>query len=190
MIKLYQIPEEFKALEAMLMEMDENELMLNMETVQELMNSLNDQLERKLDATGRVVKNLEGEFEAIKKERERLQKREKALDNQIGSLKSYVLATLEANNLQSIKGETLKIRWQNNSAPSVKVQDMKVVPIEYLREVTKAEAGVFKIGDDYFRLKGDSIMKIDSKAVGDYFKQNNETVPGCEVNLGKHVRIS
>lgn len=189
-MKLYEIAEEYRALEAMLQELDEKELMLSMDTVKELLDPLNDQLDRKIEMTGRFVKNLEAEYEAVNRERTRLQKRETALKNQIESLKSYLLTTLENNNLQTVKGEVLKVRWQNNSIPSVQIYDIKVVPLNFLREVSKASNGVFQLDGNFYRLDGDRIMKADGQAICQYFKETNQNVQGCFVQLGKHVRIS
>lgn len=189
-MKLYEITDEYKALEAILQEMDEQELLLTIDTVKELLDPLNDKLDRKIEMTGRYVKNLEAEHDAVNHERERLQKREKALKNQIDSLKAYLLTTLEVNNLQTVKGEVLKVRWQNNATPSVLVRDVAAIPSDFLREVTKIDNGVFRLGEDYYRLDGDRVLKADGQTIGKYFKEKNETVPGCEVHLGKHIRIA
>lgn len=189
MLKLYEIVDEYKALEAMLSQMDEEEVAVSIDDIQKLLNPLNDTLERKLEMCGRYIKNLDAERSAIKAERERLQKREKSLQNKIDSIKSYTLMMLEQNGIQTIKGELLKVGWQQNAAVSVKVEDLTAVPREYLKEVAVIKDGILEIGNDVYFLEGHAVMSADKKAIGKQFKEFKCTVPGCNVEVGKHVRV-
>lgn len=189
MLKLYEIMDEYKALEDMLSQMDENEIAVSIADIQNLLNPLNDTLNNKLEMCGRYIKNLDAERCAIKAERERLQKREKSLQNEINSIKSYTLMELEQNGIQTSKGELLKVSWQQNSVPSVEVDDVTVVPREYLKEVTTIKDGVVEIGTEVYLFDGNTVMKADKKAIGKRYKELNFTVPGCNVEIGKHIRI-
>lgn len=189
MLKLYEIVDEYRALEAMLSQMDEEEIAVSIDDIQKLLNPLNDTLERKLEMCGRYVKNIDAERAAVKTERERLQKREKTLQNQIDSLKSYVLKILEQNGLQSIRGELLKVKWQQNTVPSVMVSDIRILPPEHLKEVATIDGNTFQIGSDTYILDDKVIKKADSRSIGKHFKETGELIPGCHVEIGKHVRI-
>lgn len=130
------------------------------------MESIEDVIEDKLNSTAIIIKTLEAEAAALKTERDRLAKREKALTNNAKRLKDYAQDALIATGRDKIKGATFTLRMQNNP-PSANILDNKLIPGHYLIEQEPA---------------------IDKRALLDDLKEGI-AVDGAELRQGRSLRI-
>lgn len=109
---------------------------LDQETLEDALSVSKEELGIKLDSYTRVIKELEAENEAIKKETERLEARKKTNENHIKTMKEamkYAVLTAEPE-AKKIKTTLFSYGVQNN-APSVVIDESYIenIPAEYLR---------------------------------------------------------
>lgn len=130
------------------------------------LESIEDAIEVKLNATAIIIKTLEAQAKAIKEEEDRLKKRRSALENNAKRLKVYAQDALESVGLDKVKGDTFTLRMQNNP-PSVLLMDDKQVPDKYLVEVQPT---------------------VDKKALLEDLK-NGLAIDGAELKQGRSLRI-
>jgi hypothetical protein len=114
----------------------EEDLQLYFETLE----SLEDNLEQKLENTIKFLRNIEGDIEAYKKEKQRFERKQKYLQNTYDRLKQWMRDSLEQNGIEKMKAGQFSVRLQKNN-PSVDVYDVEKVPKQY---VTKTEIHVDK----------------------------------------------
>lgn len=132
------------------------------------LDAINDSIERKVENTVKLMKNIEGDIAAYKAEEERLKKRRIVQENTYKRLKEYVQNMLEIAGIQKINAGLFKVRLQKNP-PSVDVFDERKVPDEY------------KIPQD---------PKIDSKKLLNDLKAG-KVIEGAKIAEEKyHLRIS
>ena len=132
------------------------------------LESLKVAFEEKLEGCACVIKNLRAESDALCAEIKRLQARKAAVDNNARGLREYVRFQLEAVNLRKLNAGIHKFRIQRNSVPSVTVLDQSLIEKEYL----KVE------------------VSVDRKAIGENFKETGEVIPGTDISVESHLRVS
>lgn len=113
------------------------------DTYNDTMESVLSDFANKADDYGKVLKNLEADAEAIKKEKDRLAAKEKTIKNGIKNLKDRLLMCMEASGQTEINGEVFRIK---RGKPSMVLpEDLTVndVPKEYLKY---AEPTIDKVG--------------------------------------------
>lgn len=88
----------------------------------------------KVDGIACWVKNLTAEADAMKAEEERLAKRRKAAENKAAWLKGYLLAMCNGERFRGIRADV-----QFRSTPTVAVDDMNLIPPQYIRTKTVTE---------------------------------------------------
>ena len=127
MAKLYELTEQYNNL---------LELMDNPDVPQELLdeslNSINDELDVKLENIAKVIKSMEVDVKGLKEEEKRLADRRKSLENKIQNLKDYAENAMRATGVKKVKGKVFTLNIQNN-APSVLIKDLERIPNEYFR---------------------------------------------------------
>lgn len=114
--------------------MEEGEL--DQETLNDALSVSKEELGIKLDAYTKVIKEIEAENEAIKKEIERLTAKKKVNENHIDNMKEAMkraILTAEPEK-KKVKTELFSYGVQNN-APSVVLDEQYIenIPSEYLR---------------------------------------------------------
>ena len=119
------------------------EIINNDEVLQQLFDDIKGELGDKLDNTVYIVKELLAGAEALKAEKQRLEKRQKALENKAELLKKLALGALQASGKDKIK--TLNHNFSIMKKNSV-VCDDALLSRDYLR--IKYEADKKKIADD------------------------------------------
>ena len=124
--------------------------------------------EEKLEGCACVIKNLRAESDALCVEIKRLQARKAAVDNNARGLREYVRFQLDAVKLRKLDAGIHKFRIQRNSFPSVQILDQSRIDQEYL-----------KVSID-----------VDKKAIGENFKETGEVIPGTEITVESHLRVS
>ena len=132
------------------------------------LESLKIEFEAKLEGCACVIKNLRAESDALCAEIKRLQARKAAVDNNARGLREYVKFQLEAVKLRKLDAGIHKFRIQRNSFPSIKILDQSLIEKEYL----KIE------------------VNVDKKAIGENFKETGEVLPGTEITVESHLRVS
>jgi hypothetical protein len=87
---------------------------------------------KKVDACSATLALFESLEAAAKVECTRLEKRSAYYRRQRDSLERYVLATMEASNLERMDGDTSSLQARRNP-PAVVIDDLAAVPREYIR---------------------------------------------------------
>lgn len=123
MAALYQLTDEFRAIENMIAE-NEGEVS---EAEIIAMDDIKDDFKKKAESVAKMIQNFKGEQSAIKAEAQRLSKRASSLGNKIDWLKSYVKNHMIAMGFDKIKGEILSLTLRNVKA-SVEITDENLIP--------------------------------------------------------------
>lgn len=161
-LKLYELAEAYNNVINM---MEDEEM--DSEGLQKALETINEDIEKKVENIARVVKNYEGNISIIREEEKRLASKRRALSNNIDSLKGYTESILESANIDRVQGDLFTVALQNNPQ-SVKFIDEDLIPVEYKEEVVT--------------------VKIPKKRILDDIKEGIE-VPGVEVVQTKSLRI-
>lgn len=83
------------------------------ECMLDTLESVIGEFEVKADGYGKLIRNLESDIYGIKKEKQRLEKKQKRAENIIKSLKDRILFCMDTAKLPEIKGDLFKWRVQN-----------------------------------------------------------------------------
>ena len=110
------------------------EIFDNTETLETLFNEIQLELGDKLDNTIKVIKDLESKADMLKKEKQRLQNRQKAFENRTIMLKGLMLRALQATGKDKLK--TLEHSFSIRTTEKLIVADENKVPTDYI-EFTK-----------------------------------------------------
>ncbi|QSF43443.1 siphovirus Gp157 family protein [Paenibacillus tianjinensis] len=135
------------------------------------LESIEDEINSKVENITKFMKNIEGDIEAFKAEEARLARKRKYLENKHKGLKTYMQSVLEVNNIDKVNAGTFKVSIHKTN-PSVGIIDEKLIP------------DTFKIPQE---------AKLDSKALLAALKKlkDGETIDGAVlVTDKKHIRIS
>ena len=93
-MKLYELNEYWNNINELLEDAESEE---QKEEFEKVLENINEEIEQKAENIAKVLKNLDANVEALKKEEERLGLKRKAIENNIKSLKNY----LEVTNLNT-----------------------------------------------------------------------------------------
>lgn len=140
-LHLYEITEEFEALERLL-EMDQGEVT---EEYQELENKVVDLLKLKTDGYVSFVQSLNDKITIAKERTKSLDNFIKQKENQIERLDQYVFYAMDKLSVNEFKGELSVIKTRKPSK-KIYIQDQRFVPIEFLEkeEVIKVKTNELK----------------------------------------------
>lgn len=130
------------------------------------LESIEDAIEDKLNATAIIIKTLDAQAKALKDEEDRMRKRRQALENNSKRLKAYAEDALRATGRDKVIGNTFTLALQKNP-PSALIQDDKAIPAHYLIE---------------------QLPTIDKKAILEDLK-NGIFVEGAELQQKRSLRI-
>lgn len=130
------------------------------------LDSLNDSIEDKADNYVKIIRQLEGDNEVIKKEIERLQARKKANENGIRNMKDNLQLSMEMTGKTVFKTATNSYGIQRNK-PKASIINEKTIPKEYYNEQPP---------------------KLDKKRLLEDL-QNNVEVEGAELIQTESLRI-
>lgn len=159
MLKLYELTTAYNQVLDMAEELDHQALIDTLESIQE-------NIEDKVENTAKLVKSIEADAEAIKAEEKRLSDRRKALENKVTSMKNYLFTQLTTAKIDKVKRPTITVAIQNNPA-SVSILNEKLIP------------------DNFLEPQPSKIIKKDILAV----LKSGQEVPGAELVQGKGLRI-
>lgn len=140
-MKLYEINEKIRDVieGGFAVDYDTGEVYENVEGLEALTVALND----KLEACACVYKEMQAEADAVKAEKNRLAKREKALRNRADRLRLYIQGGMEASGTKKLESPRARITSRRSS--SVVVDDEAMLPKAFVR--TKHEPDKAAIRD-------------------------------------------
>lgn len=127
MSNIYELTESYKQVFDAISSGEDDQVYLD------TLQSINDSIEDKADNYMRVIKNLEGDNEALDKEIKRLQARKKTNQNGIKRMKEDLQLTMEQTNKLAFKTPLFSYGIQNN-APSLDNLDIDKIPKKYFVE--------------------------------------------------------
>jgi hypothetical protein len=160
-MKLYELGEAYQhVLDAAVQDDDD-------EPFSPALRQIEDAIEVKAENLAKVIKTLEAEGTAIKKEVARLTARAAARQNKAEHLKDYLLAQLESVGLDSVKGALLSVGLQN-SPLSCQITAEELVPEEFKSVVTS--------------------IAIDRRAIIEQAKEGR-VIDGVRIEQKRHLRI-
>lgn len=163
-LRLYEIPDAFEAIETILLE-NGGDLTPELEAQ---LDAIEGALEWKAERICRVIRNNDASADAYANEIARLQAHKRTHENTVGRLKDYMESVMVRMDRTSIAAGIFKVALQKNSRPSIRwTGDANDLPERYKRVTIEANNQVAY--DDW---KADVVLPN-----------------GFEVQLGKHVRV-
>ena len=130
-MNLYELTTEYEKIQEMLeAEAEENGGLVSDELL-EALTAASDDIDHKVEACAKVVRNLEAERDAVDAEMARLNARSASLDKNIDRLKNAVITAMERSGKQKVKTPLFTIWTQENF--SAKYEDEKKLPRDFCR---------------------------------------------------------
>jgi hypothetical protein len=126
MTALYKLSEQYNRIYEM--GVDEE---IDAQTVLDTMESLEGEIQEKLEACCRVIRSWESQSEGLKVEIATLTKRKRATENAIEKMKFYMAEQMGIIGVEKMEAGIFKLALQN-SPPSMEIADESKVPSEYV----------------------------------------------------------
>ena len=142
----------------------------NWDAAEELLKGIEDQFDTKIESCAKAVRSMEAEAQGAKTEAERLENRARALENKVKGLKNYMLTEMKTSGREKIRTDLFTIATQK-SPVSLIVHEEATASIP-----------------DKFWITIPATRKLDNQVIKDALV-GGETVPGCELHQGWHLRI-
>lgn len=102
------------------------------EDLNSALENINDEIETKADNIAKVLRDFDGDIEALKSEEERLAKKRKAIENRQRQLKEYLQNAMLALDKRKFKTDLFSFNIQRN-APSLKILYESKIPDDYYK---------------------------------------------------------
>lgn len=96
------------------------------------LENIDDEIETKADNIAKVLRDFDGDIEALKFEEERLAKKRKAIENRQKHLKEYLQNAMLVLDKRKFKTDLFSFNIQRN-APSLKILDESKIPDDYYK---------------------------------------------------------
>lgn len=96
------------------------------------LENIDDEIETKADNIAKVLRDFDGDIEALKSEEERLAKKRKAIENRQKHLKEYLQNAMLVLDKREFKTDLFSFNIQKN-APSLKILDESKIPEDYYK---------------------------------------------------------
>lgn len=137
------------------------------QVIMDTLESIEGELEDKADQYARIIRNFEGEAEALKNEEHRLKRKREVLENSVSRLKSRLFESMKLTGKTSFKTELFDFNIQKNGGALPVVLDVETdeLPDEL---VTK---------------------KPNLKAIGEYIKAHPDCKYAHNAERGESLRI-
>ena len=132
-----------------------------------MLSSLQDDIDHKLGAICRIVRELETNAEAAKNEATRLRTKQAQAELHAERLKEYTKQCLEQLGERKRKVDDIFTVAIQNNPPAVRVVDLDAVPHDFDKELPR---------------------QVDLQRIKDILR-NGDPVDGCELVQGTHLRI-
>lgn len=101
------------------------------ETMQGTLEAIECEIEEKAENYAKVIRNLESDIEALKKEEERLYERRKTIENNIKRIKKNLENCMIAVDKKKFKTDLFSFNIQKN-VPALVIDNKNSIPAEYL----------------------------------------------------------
>lgn len=138
-MKLIEISEEYQAIYNLASDTDE------VETLTELYNQLELELEDKADSTRIVLSRLKSDVDYLSDEIKRLQQRKKSIENNMDNLKSLLMWTLQKAGVPKLKTPKATFYFANSKSLQINSNvDIAQLPKEYIQFEYKADKKALK----------------------------------------------
>ena len=122
-MQLYELTEMYLNLKDM--DIEEGDLNAALENI-------DDEIETKADNIAKVLRDFDGDIEALKSEEERLAKKRKAIENRQKQLKEYLQNAMLVLDKRKFKTDLFSFNIQKD-APSLKILDESKIPDDYYK---------------------------------------------------------
>ncbi|WP_195444625.1 siphovirus Gp157 family protein [Peptoniphilus harei] len=122
-MQLYELTEMYLNLKDM--DIEEGDLNCALENI-------DDEIETKADNIAKVLRDFDGDIEALKSEEERLAKKRKAIENRQKQLKEYLQNAMLVLDKRKFKTDLFSFNIQKN-APSLRILDESKIPEDYYK---------------------------------------------------------
>lgn len=122
-MQLYELTEMYLNLKDM--DIEEGDLNAALENI-------DDEIETKAENIAKVLRDFDGDIEALKSEEERLAKKRKAIENRKKQLKEYLQNAMLVLDKRKFKTDLFSFNIQKN-APSLKILDESKIPEDYYK---------------------------------------------------------
>lgn len=96
------------------------------------LENIDDEIETKADNIAKVLRDFDGDIEALKSEEERLAKKRKAIENRQKHLKEYLQNAMLVLDKRKFKTDLFSFNIQRN-VPSLKILDESKIPEDYYK---------------------------------------------------------
>lgn len=96
------------------------------------LENIDDEIETKADNIAKVLRDFDGDIEALKSEEERLAKKRKAIENRQKHLKEYLQNAMLVLDKRKFKTDLFSFNIQKN-ATSLKILDESKIPEDYYK---------------------------------------------------------
>lgn len=148
MARLYDLTENYRAIAALL-----DDETMEPEIINAALSEIGGSITDKAGNIAGLIKDLQGDIEAVKAEEKRLADRRRVAENKAAWLKGYIQSAMEAIGQDKIKTPLWTFTLAKNP-PAVIVDDMGALPKAYIVETIsqvadkKAIAAAIKAGDE------------------------------------------
>jgi septal ring factor EnvC (AmiA/AmiB activator) len=138
------------------------------EVTEDDIESISDTIDIKAENYAKVIKNQEGNINALKTEINRLTDKKKSIENNIDRMKESLKDSMITTGKERIKTDLFNISVANNP-PALKITNESIIPKSYFTTET--------------------IKKLDKARLKEDLKTGNIFVNGAELTAGKRLRI-
>ena len=141
-MKLYELSDSYRLINRRIEETEGDETGEDI-VLKAALDSIEDAIEVKAQAIVIMAKEWEAEAEALKEEQDRLAKRRKTLENRADGIRKYLLSQLVSAKLTKLKTKLFTMTV-NPAKDSVVVDDIELLPPEFVRTKKEAEKAAIK----------------------------------------------
>ena len=145
------------------------ELIENGEPLDEELEKLNVAIEEKADGYARIIKNIEGNIEAIKSEEKRLFEKRKVQENAIARLKSNLFSAMKETGKENFKTDLFSFSVQKNGGK---------LPIIFDKDISEIPDGLLQIE-----------KKLNSEIMAKYIEETGDVTYAHFGERGESLRI-
>lgn len=141
-MKLYELTQNYSNLLDLLENPD-----IPKEVLEESLNKLSGDIENKAENIAKLIKSLEVDVEALRREEIRLATKRRVLETRITSVKSYLQASMLSVDKKKIKGKLFTLNIQSNPVSTV-IDNLDILPEIYKEKAEEIKPNKKKIKED------------------------------------------
>lgn len=166
-MKLWEITDELDEIGALIAEAG-GELTPEME---ERLDATEEALKAKVESVALFIRDRELEAKKAKEEKDRLAAIQKAHENTVEGLKTYLLRCLSRAGVEKVETHRARVRRQTSGTPSIDYHgDVDALPEDFVRVIPERRS-------------------VDKKAITQAIRDGEDPPEGCVVTYSEYVRI-